>query len=130
MQPGRTKGWASSVSLCALAFFACVPDVEPSVGPSCEGLAETCGPNSNESCCARPFPVRGEAFNGDNNPDYPAVLSDFVFDRFEVSVGRFRKFVSEYPANRPKAGAGAHPLIPGSGWDPAWDDFLAADAKS
>jgi formylglycine-generating enzyme required for sulfatase activity len=43
-------------------------------------------------------------------------VSNFRLDRFEVTVGRFRAFVNGFPGNRPTEGAGAHPLIPNSGW--------------
>jgi formylglycine-generating enzyme required for sulfatase activity len=39
-----------------------------------------------------------------------------------VTVGRFRKFVDAYPGSKPALGAGEHPLIKGSGWDPSWED--------
>lgn len=95
-------------------------------GPSCEGLPETCGPAGNESCCLSPVVVGG-TFNRDNNANYPAVLSDFRLDRFEVTVGRFRAFVDAYPNSKPSSGAGAHPLLPKSGWHPSWDPELPAD---
>jgi formylglycine-generating enzyme required for sulfatase activity len=47
-------------------------------------------------------------------------VSSFYLDRFEVTVGRFRKFFDAYPASAPKAGDGANPHLPGSGWNPAW----------
>jgi formylglycine-generating enzyme required for sulfatase activity len=50
-----------------------------------------------------------------------------LLDRFEITVGRFRKFVGAYPGNKPMANAGAHPLIPGSGWSSSWDASLPAD---
>ena len=61
---------------------------------------------------------------------YPATVSAFRLERFEVTVGRFRKFVEAYPAAKPMAGAGAHPLIAGSGWNSAWDVNLPVDANA
>jgi formylglycine-generating enzyme required for sulfatase activity len=61
---------------------------------------------------------------------YPATVSDFLLDRYEVTVGRFRRFVEAYPGSRPRSGAGAHPRIPSSGWDPrgeGWDANLPED---
>lgn len=87
--------------------------------PSCEGLPKNCGPMANEDCCTSLL-VPGGTFNRGNNAQYPATLSDFRLDRFEVTVGRMRKFVDAFPANTPAAGAGAHPKIAGSGWNPAW----------
>ncbi|WP_437842613.1 formylglycine-generating enzyme family protein [Sorangium sp. So ce1153] len=94
--------------------------------PSCVGLAETCGPDRDESCCATTAVPAG-TFNRSNDPAYPATVSGFLLDRFEVSVGRFRKFVEAYPGSRPAVEAGAHPLINGSGWDANWDSNLPAD---
>lgn len=96
------------------------------VTPSCAGLPNTCGPNGDESCCAVTS-VPGGTYNRGNDSMYPAKVSDFVLDRFEITVGRFRKFVEAYPGSKPAAGAGAHPLIAGSGWDAAWGSELPAD---
>ncbi|WP_437644236.1 formylglycine-generating enzyme family protein [Sorangium sp. So ce362] len=98
--------------------------------PSCVGLAETCGPAGNESCCASAEAVPGGTFNRGNDPAYPATVNGFLLDRFEVTVGRFRRFVEAYPGSMPAAGAGRHPLIDGSGWDTRWDGNLPADAAA
>ncbi|WP_437734320.1 formylglycine-generating enzyme family protein [Sorangium sp. So ce1335] len=91
-----------------------------STPPSCVGLDETCGPTGKESCCAS-MPVAGGGFYRDNSELYPASVSGFALDRFEVTVGRFRKFVEAYPESKPKPGAGRHPLFDRSGWDAGWD---------
>ncbi|MGK3992041.1 formylglycine-generating enzyme family protein [Sorangium sp. So ce1024] len=96
------------------------------VPPSCVGLAEVCGPAGGESCCATAQAVPGGTFNRSNDPKYPATVSSFLLDRFEVTVGRFRKFVEAYPGSKPGAGAGAHPSIEGSGWDADWTISLPA----
>ncbi|WP_437982092.1 formylglycine-generating enzyme family protein [Sorangium sp. So ce117] len=93
----------SAMVIPLFAAGACIPDVEPT-----EGV------------------VVGGQFNRLNDARYPATVADFQLDRFEATVGRFRQFVAGYPATKPKAGAGAHPLIEGSGWDPAWDASLPA----
>ncbi len=80
-------------------------------------MPATCG--DSESCCASSV-VTGGAYNRSNNASYPATVTDFRLDRFEVTVGRFRQFLAGYPENKPKAGAGAHPLVTDSGWSPAW----------
>jgi formylglycine-generating enzyme required for sulfatase activity len=74
--------------------------------------------------------VPGGTFNRSNDAAYPATVSGFVLDRFEVTVGRFRRFVEAYPGSKPAAGAGRHPLIEGSGWDAGWDSNLPADAEA
>jgi formylglycine-generating enzyme required for sulfatase activity len=56
------------------------------------------------------------------------MVSDFRLDKYKVTVGRFRVFVSASmgtQANAPLSGSGAHPRITGSGWDLTWDVNLA-----
>ncbi|MGK3965051.1 formylglycine-generating enzyme family protein [Sorangium sp. So ce118] len=97
------------------------------VPTSCVGLAKTCGPGRNEGCCTTAM-VTGGSFNRSNDAAFPATVSGFLLDRFEVTVGRFRKFMEVYPGSKPEAGAGRHPLIAGSGWDANWDANLPPDA--
>ena len=62
---------------------------------------------------------------------YPATLSDFRLDRFEVTVGRFRAFVEAGKGTQsaaPDSGDGEQPRINGSGWNKSWDDDLAEDS--
>lgn len=96
------------------------------VPPSCEWLAETCGPLGNESCCTV-TELPGGTYNRGNDMNYPATVSAFQLDRFEITVGRFREFVGAYPASKPIENAGKHPLIDGSGWKAEWDMELPAD---
>jgi formylglycine-generating enzyme len=70
--------------------------------------------------------VDGGTFYRGTSTDYPATVSSFILDKYEVSVSRFRKFVDAYTVWRPSPGDGAHPLIPGSGWQTAWDARLPA----
>lgn len=92
---------------------------------SCQGLPKTCGPSGNESCCTSIF-TPGGTYNRINNPSYPATVSEYRLDKYEVTVGRFRKFFDGYPANKPVAGIGANGNIPNSGWSSAWDANLPA----
>lgn len=122
---GENGQWVVSAA-CALPKELC-DDGECIAAPqSCVGLAAACGPNGDESCCAI-TKVAGGTYNRGNDAMYPALVGDFVLDRFEITVGRFRKFVEAYPGNKPIPGAGAHPLIAGSGWDAAWDPSLPTD---
>ncbi len=98
-------------------------------GRSCDGLPETCGPGKNENCCLSPV-VWGGTFSRSNDTDFPATVSDFRLDRFEVTVGRFRKFVEAYPGSIPQAGTGAHPRIAKSGWDPSWNKEMPATSEA
>ncbi len=97
----------------------------PPSSPSCEGYVAACGPTHAEDCCAR-VTIPGGTFNRLNDPSFPATLSSFYLDRFETTVGRFRRFVEAYPASKPAAGEGAHPSIADSGWATGWDQFLPA----
>ncbi len=65
--------------------------------------------------------------------ELPATVSDFYLDKYEVTVGRFRKFVNAGMGTQksvPAEGAGAHPKIAGSGWNSTWNTNLAADTDS
>lgn len=55
------------------------------------------------------------------HPSHPAVVAPFMLDKYEVTVGRFRKFLAGFSGDGFLDGAGAHPLIPGSGWQSAWN---------
>jgi formylglycine-generating enzyme required for sulfatase activity len=73
-------------------------------------------------------------YDGFDLPDqsYSATVSSFYLDRYEITVGRFRQFVESgmgTQANPPAAGAGAHPLIAGSGWNSSWNEQLAPDTN-
>ncbi len=59
-------------------------------------------------------------------PEHPATVAGFSLDKFEVTVGRFRKFVEQYTGTAPSVGAGAHPRSAGTGWQRGWDASLAA----
>jgi formylglycine-generating enzyme required for sulfatase activity len=116
-----------------------IPDAEP--GPpefaSCEGLASTCGPSANADCCSTNAVTGGTFYRSyDAAPDahndmgYPATVSDFRLDTYEVTVGRFRRFITEGPStqsNPPGGGAGEHAAIVGSGWQSSWNINLKTD---
>jgi formylglycine-generating enzyme required for sulfatase activity len=64
---------------------------------------------------------------------YPATVSSFYLDKYEITVGRFRQFVNAgmgTQANPPGAEAGASLLITGSGWDSTWNGNLAANTTA
>jgi len=106
--------------------------------PSCRGLPSSCGPSSSESCCTSE-PVPGGTFYrsydnvnaGYTSKAYPATLSAFRLDRYEITVGRFRKFLSEYSPDMIPAGAGKNPNDESDpGWDTTWNTALATDAAT
>jgi formylglycine-generating enzyme len=104
---------------------------------SCAALAAACGPMASESCCASPT-IPGGTFDRSYDvgsdgayPDmaHPASVSAFRLDRFEITVGRFRAFVTSGLGTQqdpPAPGDGAHPRIADSGWDASWNTALAA----
>ncbi len=108
--------------------------------PSCQDLPADCGPASQESCCANAL-VPGGSFkmgrsessndpdyyppgNSDEIPEHDATIDSFYLDKYEVTVGRFRKFVAQYDGTPPTVLAGAHPKIDYSGWRTQWDSEL------
>jgi len=111
---------------------------------SCTGLASTCGPSGTSPCCGSPL-VPGGTFhrsfdvgtdNAWTNMTNPASLSDFRLDTYEVTVGRFRQFVSAgmgTQANPPTTGAGARTLngmANQGGWDPTWNASLTTNTAA
>ncbi|MEO6419403.1 MAG: SUMF1/EgtB/PvdO family nonheme iron enzyme [Polyangiaceae bacterium] len=64
---------------------------------SCLGLGPVCGPTHASDCCDSPL-VPGGTYNRLNDPIYPATVSPFRLDRFEVTVGRFRRYVDALPS--------------------------------
>jgi len=106
--------------------------------PSCVGLAATCGPAGTDDCCKSLLVPGGtfyRTYDGVQFQDasFPATVDDFYLDKYEITVGRFRAFVNAGMGTRatpPAAGAGAHPGIAGSGWDPASNTNLSADTAS
>jgi formylglycine-generating enzyme required for sulfatase activity len=81
-----------------------------------------------------PLVVGLDVYNNDFvDPNYPATVADFYLDKYEITIGRFRRFVDAgmgTQVNPPAAGAGAHPLIAGSGWDPAWNAQLPGNLET
>ena len=106
--------------------------------PSCKGLAATCGPSGDDDCCKSLLVPGGTFYRSYNGVDYvdksyPATVSDFYLDKYEVTVGRFRRFVNAGMGTQksvPAEGAGAHPRIAGSGWSSTWNTNLAADTDA
>jgi len=140
---GGTCSYAPTDTACPIGEVCsggvCTP-------PSCAG-GLTCG---TVSCCeARAVPggtfPMGRATSGpeydacatwasggycdaNEQPEHSATVAGVRLDTFEVTVGRFRKFVAAYPGSKPAAGAGAHPLIAGSGWRTEWGANLPVTA--
>ncbi len=104
-------------------------------GPSCM-TALTC---SGLSCCDASIVPGGSlpmgrsqggtdaygAGSSDELPEHTVTVAAFALDTFEVTVGRFRQFVGHFDGTPPAVDAGAHHLIPNSGWRAEWNASLA-----
>jgi len=94
-----------------------------------------CGANS-ESCCTS-LEVAGGTYyrtyanngSGPTGEAGPATISTFSLDKYLVTVGRFRQFVSSWNAGwMPAAGSGKHTYLnsgnglaaTGGGYEPGW----------
>lgn len=110
------------------------PEPEPTpvvvVPPSCIDMKpDAC---QGESCCKPEAVSVAEEMVVATNVS--VALSPYALDKYEVTVGRFRKFLETYDdwrdAGNPKAGDGAHPYTPNSGWlkDPSWEVELPGSA--
>jgi len=123
---------------------------EPASCAGADAGTSTCGPDAGETCC-KSIEVPGGAFYRsatDFSHHYPATVSAFRLDRFEVSVLRFARFLQALagggdggaeagvPPWRPLAGSGKHAhlnsgqgLVSSSGgyeagWSSSWDSQL------
>ena len=102
------------------------------------GLAATCGPSGNDDCCKSLLVPGGTFYRSYDGVDYldksyPATVSDFYLDKYEITVGRFRVFVDAGMGTQkspPGDGAGAHPQIAGSGWNSTWNTNLPANTAA
>jgi len=133
MQTCGANGVWSTTTSCAATTPVCVANT-CQAPVSCTGLAANCG-TANESCCTSPV-VTGGAFKRDNDANYPATVSTFRLDKYEVTVGRFRKFVDAVVGGwTPAAGSGKHAHLNSAaglknsaaaggyetGWDTEWN---------
>jgi len=112
--------------------------LDAAASSSCVGLSTTCGPNQDDDCC-RSLQVPGGTFYrsydlaadpASGGMSFPATVSTFRLDKYEVTIGRFRAFLAAgmgTQAHPPAPGAGAHPNLAASGWDASWTANLKAD---
>lgn len=89
----------------------------------------SCGPSAaaSEDCCTT-LPVPGGTYLRAQDAKYPATVSAFKLDKYEITVGRMRAFFEATFGNprayAPAPGAGAHPKIPNSGWRASFNGRL------
>gem|GEM_PF-430644 len=104
-----------------------LPSCRDANPPLCQG----------RDCCASPLVEGGSFIMGGDPADaaygcvfdatqtHLGTVSSFRLDMFEVTVGRFRKFVEAgASAWKPSPGAGAHAGLPDTGWQVAWDSQI------
>ena len=126
--------------------LACSEEPRHPEPQSCASLDSSC---AKESCCASAT-VPGGSFHRSYDgvsPEYAdrkylALVSAFALDRYEITVGRFRKFQTAWVGGwRPRSGAGKHAHLRqgrglsvggGSGtergWNDSWNESLPADS--
>jgi formylglycine-generating enzyme len=125
---GTTSAAGAATSAGAASVGGCAPD-----GPSCDGVLEC-----NGESCGTSILVPGGTYDRGGDPAQLATVSDYCLDRYEVTVGRYRRFLDAYDVWRssghPTPGEGArpapHPLEATSGWDPGWDVNLPENASA
>jgi formylglycine-generating enzyme required for sulfatase activity len=113
-------------------------DIWTGTARSCKALPASCGPLRNENCCESllvPGGTFARNYDGVDYTDrsYPATVSAFYLDKYEITVGRFRTFVNAgmgTQQNPPAEGAGAHPKIAASGWSSTWNAQLPANTAA
>ena len=128
-----------------------VPETQPT---SCNGGLLGCGVDAQDDCCRSVVVgcdsvLMGRSESGadqcpdnvfkdsclssiDDQPEFSAYVHPLRLDVYEVTVGRFRRFVDDYDswrgAGNPVVGDGSHPVLSGTGWAPEWTNALPASA--
>ncbi|HEY4181686.1 MAG TPA: formylglycine-generating enzyme family protein [Kofleriaceae bacterium] len=109
-------------------------------GARCASVAPTCGPQHDQSCCASAAVPGGSFFrsydigsdNAFSDMSWPATVSGFTLDTYEVTVARFRAFVDSGAGTQqqpPAVGAGAG-YAAGTGWRADLDAGLPANTAA
>jgi formylglycine-generating enzyme len=122
--------WSGTAPTCRLG--SCTMSAPPSCAAGGPGAGPSCGASGKDDCCASPV-VQGGSFKRASAEGQTATVSSFRFDKYLVTVGRFRSFVAVGGGTQeraPAAGSGAHAKVPGSGWNDAWSSSLVSDATS
>lgn len=108
--------------------------------PSCSGAPTVCGPLAASKCCEAGAVPGGSvlrSYDGVTDDGMDATnaanISKFSLDLLEVTVGRFRRFVSAgggVHGAAPEEGAGAVGDNAASGWKSAYTDELLVDKNA
>jgi formylglycine-generating enzyme required for sulfatase activity len=110
------------------------PPTTPAVAADAGTAARSCagGPGANHACnggvedCCESIPVPAGSFtNHDGATTSATTVAAFALDKFEITVGRMRAYYTAVGGSprdsAPPGGAGAHPLVPDSGWRASWN---------
>jgi formylglycine-generating enzyme required for sulfatase activity len=97
--------------------------------PSCGAPSDPDSICSDGASCCRSIYVPGGVFQRNfdevdpfNVPDHPAEVSPFLLDKFEVTVGRMRRFVDAYPSLVLPEGKGQSKRVEGDeGWHTSFE---------
>jgi formylglycine-generating enzyme required for sulfatase activity len=98
-----------------------------------------CAPDGVSPPCADDLVVPGGTFlagappgvGGDSeHPEHLVTVESFALDTYEVTVGRFRRFLQTFSGVPPADGTGANPRLAGSGWQSAWNNHLPTSSAS
>jgi cysteine-rich repeat protein len=132
----KTPGDGCSAACAVESGWGCdtaSPSACSATHPSCAGMSGTeCGDGGD--CCASPPVTGGQFLQGSGtSSSFSSTVSSFRLDRYEVTVGRFRNFVSDYDAwhvngGYPLSDDGQHPKIAATGWYSGWT--LPVDATA
>jgi formylglycine-generating enzyme required for sulfatase activity len=136
VQSCGANGW-STLETCP-AFCTGGACITP---PSCGGAydSKVCGPAGSDNCCAARAVPGGTFFRSYDGVTpagtqygmmYPATVSTFTLDVYEVTVNRFTNFVNAYDQwTKPAPGDGKNPNNPSdTGWDPSWTMHLPSSS--
>jgi len=135
---GGTSGGGGAGDPCAPAAVGGSGGALPSA-LSCDSPVHPqpgrCGKSKEQDCCASDIVEGGEylrSYDGDTFADdtFPATISSFRLDRFEVTVGRFRAFLDDDYAIPMNNELGNHPLILDIQWRQEWSASVASQAAA
>jgi formylglycine-generating enzyme required for sulfatase activity len=101
----------------------------------CRGSRCSCFEDDGDECagetCCRTLDVPSGSFTlgAGESSSASATVAGYGLDQFEVTVGRFRRFVDAY-FGAPQPDSGQHPFVVASGWQSPWDASIAPDADA
>jgi|GEM_PF-747077 len=99
---------------------------------------QPCAPDGASPPCANELPIEGGTFLmcspdadgvASEYPRHEATVGSFALDQYEVTVGRFRRYIAAYDPARLSEGAGAAPELPSSGWSREWLAHMPESAQ-